>query len=128
MQQWIQKLSLDISQYLHGLQVTWPFLHCMIGGRDILAHTGHSRFAFKSSGSTRFESSPSLKGRVSMVSRRSDLALGARHVAASLPVYHQVCNLENVVLNLLVETENTNLLPSLLSMMALNSTALTSRG
>ena len=58
----------------------------------------------------------------------SDLALSARHVAASLPVYHQVCNLENVVLNLLVETENTNLLPSLLSMMALNSTALTSRG
>ena len=115
-----------ISQYLHGLQVTWPFLHCMIGGRDILAHTGHSRFAFKSSGSTRLESSPSLREGVISFSRGSDLALRARHVAASLPVYHQVCNLENVVLNLFVEIANTNLLPSLFSMMALNSTALTS--
>ena len=55
---------------LHGLHVTCPFLHCMMGGKDIRAQTynkeiksryldlqlkltGHSRFCFRSSGRTR---------------------------------------------------------------------------
>lgn len=47
-------ISLHIGQdwtfSLQGLQVTCPFLHCIMGGREILAHTGHSRFCFRSSG------------------------------------------------------------------------------